>query len=392
MKNLFAIIFSMVLMSCQKKDSINNPGLYQCSVGFADSSGTNPNKNNYQQVINQMVNKGVAGAMMAVYKPASGMWLGAAGKSDLKNNVPMQACNISRMGSTIKLFTAVVTMMLYDEHKINLDEKISAYLHGDYIGKLTNCGRATIRQLLQHSSGIYNYIQNPAFQTASLNDLTKIWQPEELLSYAYNKNAYFQVGADVRYSNTNYILLGFLIEQIEGKPLHQVFEQRIFQPLGMNKSLFAAKDPVPQNIVRGYIDLYSNGQLTESTQFSGWDYHTADGGLISNPYDMAVFFQKLIKGEIISPSLLNEMLTWKIPLEQDDDFFPVEYGLGIFKMKTPAGDVYYHSGDAIGYYANMMYIPATETVVVYSVNSNYGKMDEWVSSKSAIQNVLNAIW
>lgn len=86
---------------------------------------------------------------------------------------------------------------------------------------------------------------HPKFQTASMNDLKREWKADDLLPYAYDMDAYFAVGTDVRYSNTNYILLGNLIEQIEGKPLHKVFEERIFQPLGMRKSLFASKKSCP---------------------------------------------------------------------------------------------------------------------------------------------------
>jgi D-alanyl-D-alanine carboxypeptidase len=392
MKKIFVISFFALLFTACEKDEFIDPKAYSCNFDFVDNSASHPKAQQYQAKLDEIVKKGTVGIMMSVYHPNSVQWLGASGKADISNNVPMQACMISRMGSTIKMFTATVTMMLYDENKINLDEKIAHYLKGSYIGKIQNTETATIRQLLQHSSGIYNYIQNPKFQTASMNNLKKEWHAEDLMSYAYNQDAYFTSGTDVRYSNTNYILLGILIEQIEGKPLHEVFEQRIFKAFGMTKSLFASKNPVPHNIVRGYIDLYSNFKITESTYFSGWDYYTADGGLISNPYDMSIFFQKLMNGEVVNPKLLGEMLTWKTPHEQDPDFFPIEYGLGIFKMKTPKGDVYYHSGDAIGYYANMMYIPSSKSVIVYAVNSNYGKLDEWVSTKKAIENILETVW
>lgn len=392
MKKIFVIsLFVLLFLSCEKEEIID-PKTYSCSFDFTDNSANHPKAQQYQTTLNEIVNKGTVGIMMSVYHPNSGQWLGAAGKADIANNVAMQSCMISRMGSTIKMFTATVTLMLYDEHTIDLDKKISHYLNDNYIRKIRNAETATVRQLLQHSSGIYNYIQNPKFQTASMNDLKREWKADDLLPYAYDMDAYFAVGTDVRYSNTNYILLGILIEQIEGKPLYEVFEERIFRSLGMTKSLFASKNPVPNNIVRGYIDLYSNFKITESSYFSGWDYYTADGGLISNPYDMTLFFRKLMNGEIIRPQLLAEMLDWKTPNERDADFFPIAHGLGIFKMTTPKGDVYFHSGDAIGYYANMMYIPSSKSVIVYAVNSNYGKLDEWVSTKKAIEKILESTW
>lgn len=181
------------------------------------------------------------------------------------------------------------------------------------MNQIENANQASIRQLLQHSSGIYNYIQNPKFQTASLNDLIEEWTAAELLKYAYHKSAYFEPGENVTYSNTNYILLGLLIEKIEDKPIYQVFNEKIINPLGLTSTSFAGENPIPDGTVRGYIDLYSNLNVIESTYYSGWDYYTADGGLISNPYDMNVFFRALMNGQIIQNASLNQMLDWKTP-------------------------------------------------------------------------------
>ena len=120
----------------------------------------------------------------------------------------MKPCNISRMGSTIKMFTATTILILQEEGKLNIDDKISSYLSGDNIDKIENADKSTIRQMMQHSSGMFNYIQNLKFQTASLNALVREWHADDLLKYAYNKKAHFQPNADVTYSNTNYILLG----------------------------------------------------------------------------------------------------------------------------------------------------------------------------------------
>lgn len=388
-KYIYLILVAIALAACHKGEDIQ-PTYYDCQFNFTDSSGWNTHNTLYQSLIDDMTANGVVGVTMSVYQPNTGLWVGASGKADLHNDVDMKPCNISRVGSTVKMFTATTVLKLMEEGKLDLDDKISSYLEGDVIDKIENADQATIRQLLQHSSGIYNYIQNLQFQTASLNDFIKEWQPEELLEYAYNKKAYFEPGEDVRYSNTGYIMLGMLIENIEGKPFYQVFEEKIFQPLGLNMTRFAAKDHIPFGIARGYIDMYSNLQVVESTYYSGWDYFTADGGLISNPYDMNIFFRALMSGQIIQPCTLEMMLTWQTPDETDPNFFPISYGLGIFKIETPQGIAYMHSGDAIGYYANMMFFPDDSTTVVYAVNSNYGKIDQFVSTKEAMEKVIAA--
>jgi D-alanyl-D-alanine carboxypeptidase len=245
---------------------------------------------------------------------------------------------------------------------------------------------------MQHSSGIYNYIQNLKFQTGSLNDLIKIWSPDELLSYARGKKAYFAPGEDVLYSNTNYILLGMIITKIEGKPFYEVFDEKIFIPLGLNSTQFAATDPVPDGIIRGYVDFYSNLNVINASYYSGWDYYTADGGLISNAYDLNVFLTSLFKGDIISQASIDEMMDWQKPKDEDPNFFPIFYGLGIFKMETQWGDAYFHSGDAIGYYACMTYFPDRETTICWAVNGNYGKIDACTSTQSAMEKIFGTVF
>lgn len=389
MKIPLMIIFPAVAMlaSCEKSETIQ-PAFYNCNFDFADSSASNPNNGKYQALLNSITSDGVVGITMSVYHTNTGMWTGASGKADLHNNVDMKPCNISRVGSTVKMYTATVILKLQEEGKINIDDKISSYLSGENIDKIENADRATIRQLLNHSSGIYNYIQNLQFQTASMNDLLKEWHADDLLKYAYHKKSYFPPGEDVMYSNTNYILLGLLIEKIQQMPLYQVFDEMLFKPLGLTLTQFAGANPVPDGIVRGYIDLYSNLQVKESTYYSGWDYYTADGGLISNPYDMNKFFRDLMEGRVLNENSLKEMLTFVAPKTPDPDFFPMTYGLGIFAIQTPGGLAYMHSGDAIGYYAMMLHFPSDRTTIVYAVNSNYGKIDQYVSTKEAIEKIL----
>jgi D-alanyl-D-alanine carboxypeptidase len=98
-----------------------------------------------------------------------------------------------------------------------------------------------------------------------------------------------------------------------------------------------------------------------------------------------------MSGEIINANSLSEMLDTRAPKEQDEDFFDIEYGLGVFSMQTDQGLAYFHSGDAIGYYANMIYFPDDSTTIVYAANSNYGKIDEFISTRSAMTTIIEAV-
>lgn len=380
----------LVILSCQKERFDVDASVYECNLPASANDSLHPKALQYQTLLNDMVKNGVPGIMMSVYDPINGSWTGAAGKADLSQQINMRPCQISRVGSTVKTYTAVTVLMLAEEGLIDLDAPISQYLSGKHIDKIKNADKATVRQCLHHTAGMYNYIQSLQFQTASLNDLIREWKPDDLLKYAHNKSPYFQPGEDVIYSNTHYILLGMLIEKVTGKPFYQVFDEKIFQPLNLTMTRFAATDMVPQGIAKGYIDLYSNLNVIESTYYSGWDYYCADGGLISNPYDMNLFMRAIFDGQLINQTSLNEMMDWKTPQHVDPAFYPIRYGLGMFEIETEYGKVYYHSGDAIGYYANMMYLP-DGTTISYAVNGNYGKIDQFISSKEAIGQIIGTV-
>jgi D-alanyl-D-alanine carboxypeptidase len=390
-KTYYISLIILAFIGCTKSEPGTQDG-YACTFPFADSSRQSPLNSKYQALLDDIASSGVPGIMLSVYSPGDGEWLGASGMADIAGKVELKPCNITRTGSTVKTFTAVTVMMLAEEGLLSLDDKIEKYLPGDILDKLSNARQSTIRQLLNHSSGIYNYIRNLKFQTASVNDLTRVWYPDDLLEYAYGKPAMFKCGEDVDYSNTNYILLGMIIEKITGAPFYEAFKTRIFEPLELEYTQFAAEDPVPENIIRGYIDFYSKLQLIESTHYSGWDYFTADGGLISNVHDLSVFMRALFNGELISEKSLQEMLTWQTPENPDPEFYPLSYGLGIFKIETPYGIAYHHSGDAIGYFATMIYFEENKTTLVWASNGNYGKIDELISSKKAMEKIFGVVF
>lgn len=391
MKRILFLTFILAVFATCEKDETYSPAYYACDHPLAENNPDHPNARQYETLISDIVGSGIPGMMLTVHDTTIGYWSGAGGMADLASGVALSPCHITRTGSTVKTFTAVTILLLQEEGRLDIDDSVSEYLSAGETAGLINSDISTIRQLLQHSSGIYNYIQNLKFQTASLNDLAKTWNPEELLGYAKNKDPYFEPGTDVRYSNTNYILLGMIIEKVTGKPYHEVFEEKLFHPLGLAFTRCAATDPVPEGIIRGYVDFYSNMNLINATYYSGWDYFTADGGLISNAYDLNVFMTRLFSGQLLSEASLAEMLTWQAPKEAEEEGFETYYGLGIFRIITDHGPAYLHSGDAIGYFASMVYFPEQQVTVSWAVNGNYGKLDDLVQSREAMERIFDVV-
>lgn len=388
---LNGIIALCLIYSCQK-DEVRSQDFYDCALDHADSSTLHPKHAVYQQLLNEMVASGVPGVQLSIRQPGYVEWNGAAGKADLGNDTDLEPCHLTRVGSTVKTFTAVTMLLLQEDGKLDLDDPVSDYLAKEDLLELGNAEQATLRQLLQHSAGLYNYMQNLSFQTASINDLIKEWTPGELLAYARGRKAYFSPGEDVAYSNTGYVLLGMVISKVEEKPFYQVFKERLFDPMGLSFTQFSAEDPVPNGIARGYVDFYSNLEVINATYYSGWDYYQADGGLISNAHDLNHFLTTLFSDNFLSETSLEELTTWQTPSYLDPGFYEIGYGLGVFKMETPWGVAWFHSGDAIGYYANMVYFPEQHTTITWAVNGNYGKIDQFTSSKEAMDKVFSTVF
>ena len=375
------LLLAILHFGCTEQDEVFQEDFYQCKNTLIANDPAHEKAEAVNELMEDITSKGVPGIMMSVHTEEHGYFSSSLGKSDLANQIDIQTCNMTRVGSTVKTFTAVTVMQLAEEGKLQLDDSITEYLEAETLHNIANAKEVSIRQLLNHSSGIFNYIQDLKFQTASLNDLIKVWTPEELLDYSRNRDAYFEPGEDVYYSNTNYILLGMIIESIDNKPFYEAFEDRIFNPLGLEMTQFAALDPIPDGIVRGYIDLYSKMELTNATYYSGWDYFTADGGLISNANDLNIFLTNLFQGNILSESSLQEMMDWRLPNELDSDAFTTHYGHGIFQIETEYGPAYIHSGDAIGYFASMVYFPNQKITITWAINANYGMIDRYSTIK-----------
>ncbi len=377
----------LLLAACEQ-DEPKPADFYACPAELGEQVSDHPLAAPLQAFLEETVAAGVPGMMLTVHDPATGRWSGAAGKAELIGNVPLRPCQLTRVGSTVKTFTAVALLQLWERGSIDLDAPITDFLSPEVLDGLANAKRATVRQLLQHSSGINNYIRSNRFQTASLNDLTKIWKPDELLAYSRGVDADFPPGTDVNYSNTGYILLGLIIESVTGEPFYRYFEREIFVPFGLTATCFAAEDPIPTGLIRGYVDFYANGQLIGATDYSGWDYYTADGGLLSNSYDLNRFMELLFTGRILGPEALAHMIELRYPEAEDPEGFRTGYGLGIFRVDTDLGPAYLHSGDAIGYFATMVHFPERGITISWAANGNYGLLDELTQSKAVMERIF----
>ncbi|MBN2680951.1 MAG: beta-lactamase family protein [Bacteroidales bacterium] len=263
--------------------------------------------------------------------------------------------------------------MLYDEGKLDLDDKISKYLDEKTCSKIENAEQATIRQILNHTSGIYDIISDQGLYLKLLNNPNKDWSADELLECAYGKDAYFSVGEGVHYSNTNFLLASLIIEEITGKPHVDMLKERIFIPLELNNTYYHWDDELPVTTAQGYYDLHNNGTILNLS-----NYHTGSGngynGIYCTVSDLNIFIKALlIEKTLISEEALQEMLIFTEVEEETNR----RLGLGIYKDFQDRVESDYalgHRGRDLQYSADLFWFPKTNTTMAFLIN--YGMNGE----------------
>ncbi len=378
---LYTLIVLLALSACQ---DVAVPPTQTCETDFTDSSSQHPKAAIYQNIINGYVKKGLPGVVLYI-RDSSGVWIGAAGKADIKQNISMAPCVVSKVASITKMFVGTVAHMMAEEGKFDYDDPVAAYLPSEVIDKIANAKCATIRQLMNHTSGIYDLTTSSKFYLEVLNNPDQTWESEELIKFAYGKDANFTCGARADYSNTNTLLLGMILSKIAGRPHHQLVQERILNPLGLKHTYYYSNVPLPPNTAQGYFDLYNNGTIVNVSNYntgSGNGY----GGMYATVRDIALFADALFRDKtLLKPATMDEMLTFN----EEDPF--VFLGLGAMKRFSYKGDTKYgfgHTGRDLGYSADCFYFPNQKTtmtfVVNYGTNAKSGLKQTFLDFENAV--------
>lgn len=294
----------------------------------------------------------------------------STGFSDLTKKTPMKPTDLMLAGSVGKTFVAVVALQLVKEGKLGLDDKVEKYLGKEvWFLRLPNAKDITVRQLMNHTSGLVRY----EFKKTFTDDLTanpyKVWKPEEQLAYVFDEKAPFEAGKDWEYSDTNYIVLGLIIEKITGKKYEDEAAKRILKPFKFKRTF--PQKTVIKGLVQGYAgennpfggtdEMIKNGKFALNPEFE-W----TGGGMVSNTEDLARWAKLMYEGKAFDSSLLPQMLNG-VPAKLGQN---VKYGLGVIIRPTPLGTAYGHSGYFPGYMTDMMYFPEQKFSIAVQVNSS----------------------
>ena len=314
------------------------------------------------------------GAILYVRAPGLGEWSGAAGLGAVETKSPMRPHDRFRAGSLTKPFIAAVVLQLVEEGRFTLDDPITKLLPDQVTGKFANSDRITVRMLLNHTSGLADFMQTAG--PALIAQPDKVWKVEEFLDFAAAQKPMFAPGEAQYYSNTNYALLGMIIEKVTGRTWREELRQRIFEPLNLKDTLLPAPEEMalPGDHAHGYAD-FGNGMF-DATDLVTASVVGAAGGqsLITNAPDLTRFMDALLAGRLFKKAgTLDQMLDLgQVRAEPPDERGPD-------RLRTrPAEDLFGpdltaigHSGDTEGGYSSFVFhFPKQQITIAGAVNMN----------------------
>jgi D-alanyl-D-alanine carboxypeptidase len=307
--------------------------------------------------------RGVSAAIVFNY---DSVWIGTSGISH--DTVSMNPDMLFSIGSITKNFVAALTLKLVEEGTLSLEDKLSEWLPPyPYIDS-----NITIRQLLNHTSGIYMFWNNEDLWNALREDRNRIWTPEEVLEYI--KEPHFPAGESWGYSNTNYLLMGMIIEKATGATLASGIKEDLLKPHKLNNYYIWLADSIPENQAHVFGDNFQFGQSEMDLTFLPRASHESitygSSGIVTTALDLAKWCQALFEGKILSEESLNEMLSFV-------DFNPQSnmkgYGLGVQKFRqavsSPGIKAIGHGGGNIGSATYMVFLPEYHVSIVVMVNA-----------------------
>ncbi|GAB7188479.1 serine hydrolase domain-containing protein [Kitasatospora sp. Ki12] len=314
-----------------------------------------PDRPELQRAIEEFVAAGFAGIQLRV-NDEHGEWTGSAGVRDLGESAKPATDGRFWAGSVVKTFTATAVLQLVAEERIGLDSPVA-----EHLPELGLDERITVRMLLRHTSGLFNYTGEyyedgtvvpgiPATGKDWVDNRLRAYRPQELVELALSKPARFEPGAGFSYSNTNYTLAALLIERVAGRPYGEEMGRRILEPLGLRDTVLAGDvTDLPEPHAHGYY-RYQDGDEWKAVDVSRQNLSMllGAGGMISTTRDLHTFVSALNAGTLLPAPLLAEMRT---------PHGELGYGFGLFvqDLGPDRGTVYHHNGGAPGGYGALMY-------------------------------------
>jgi CubicO group peptidase (beta-lactamase class C family) len=315
---------------------------------------------------------GAPGAAVLVAKKGQVVYHKAFGMANLELDVPLRTDHVFRIGSVTKQFTAAAILQLMEQGKLSLDDEITKFIP-DYP---TQGERITVEHLLTHTSGIKSYTGMKEFSPMQRR---KDLMPLELVDFFKDQPMEFKPGTQWRYNNSGYILLGYIIEKVAGKPYGEYIAETLFKPLGMTRSYYGAVEPVIKNRVPGYSQADVEGTYANSPYLSMTQPYAA-GSLLSTVEDLYIWNKALHGGKVLKPETLRKA-TAPYKLADGSDS---HYGYGLQTGNLLGSSTIEHSGGIPGFLSFLLYVPGEDICVAILTNCDCNPPGELAARLAAL--------
>lgn len=334
-------------------------GIMVASLGFSAVPVAAESENPGLQVLLQSYadairDSGATGVLVQMRDAGDGSVKARSGVGNRQTNSPVPWQAHFRTGSTTKTFTATVVLQLVSEGKLSLNDSVEHWLPGLLNGNGYNGSAITVRQLLQHTSGIFDYTSDEGFfstldtpQSFKANRF-KTYTPNQLISIAKSHPPVFAPGTSWEYSSTNYIIVGQIIKAVTGKSWDVEVKNRIINPLGLTETKSAGTNPyLPEPFAHAYHIFTTDDEPRRYTDTTvhNLSWGGSAGDIITTTHDENRFFRALMRGQLLPPPQLAQM---KNVVKVDDTF---SYGLGLMWSPSTCDSrgIWYHDGGTVGY-------------------------------------------
>jgi D-alanyl-D-alanine carboxypeptidase len=332
-----------------------------CSAPSTPDPGS-PSAQKLQSTLDSWRSRADVAATVLGVSNSDGIWLGASGTPERGGTVGVTSNARFRVASISKVFVAVIVLQLVEERRLGLDDVVSHYLAEGPVGSVT------IRQLLNHTSGIPDYSMSDDFNAGLLNHRERQWTAAELLALVKDKEPDFAPGTDYAYSNTDYIVLGEVIMKVSGRTWAQEVRRRILDPLGLDSTYVAGAEPAQEAVVPGYFDSDNDGDVENVETGGPWPALESSegpaGAIVSTASDLVTFGEALFRGRLVQNSTLHAMVT-------EGPYHPrfSNYGLGLEIMRPDyRTTIWGHGGFLPGFKSALWYVPSRDAVIVVLAN------------------------
>lgn len=358
-KLIVALSIISTLTGCSKytQDTLTT----DCSTVATENNYSK--KDTLEKMLQQYSKLGIPGLVMEVYSEKEGYWGSSSGFSKLETKKPMEVCNLQYLQSGAKMYMAAAILKLHEQGKINLDAPITNYLPEKYSQYIDNASTMTVRNLLNHTSGMPDYLDNPSYIAYVLQHPEHFFTSDELLSYIKTKKQQFTPGSRFSYCNTNFHVLALIADAIAGDH-NELIRKQILAPLGLKNTFYRDIAGRPA-LVNSYLDRFSTGVVENVSKLQqvSVSFSKGDDGIIATPLDAINFLRGLMEGKLLADSSLTQMMTWV----NDGDGKPV-YGLGLYNVNYFGKTGYGHGGAGAGAGCGLYYFPAKKIYVFLGTN------------------------